>query len=226
MGNILSKCKRIALLLVVFVLSFTLGYFISGRSSTEKQIHKEWRETNFSSDITEDNCIICKTRKMYSNEDNLGIFFLNNGTVHHIDINKYNESGKLVESKDTYNQMLVDSVKSGETGIIIETNRDRGYSNVDIDLGDNVKFDTDKVSNNCCETCLAQILNAYYREQPYDILVLNYKTGDLKLITPTSLSFMLDDFYISCKQSIKRGEDEVSEIDLLIFYCPERYNNK
>lgn len=230
MDNKLSKHKRIGMLSIVFILifviSFLFGYLFSGFNSGKEKKHEAWKETNFYSEIAEENCIICKTRKMYINEDNLGIIFLNDGTVNHIGINKYDDHGKLVESKDTFSQMLITPADSGETGIRIDTNRDRGYSNVDIDLGDNTELDMDKVRENCCEQCIEQILDDYYSEQPYDILVLNCKTGDTKLITSSIMSFTLDDYYISCEQRTKNGEKEISEVDLLIFYCPERYNNK
>lgn len=231
MGKQLSKCKRIKVLcLVIFVvvsiLSFMFGYMISDKSSIGEQKHEAWKETDFYSEISQEDCIICKTKKIYSNENNLGIFFLNDGTAYQIGINKYDDYGRLVEKEDTYSQMLTGPAYGESMSIQIDTNRDRGYANVDIRLGDNANFDIDKVSDNCCEECMAQMMDDYYSVQPYDILIMNYSTGDMQLITSRIRSFTMDDYYVSCEQRTKKGEEEISEIDLLIFFCPKRYSDK
>lgn len=229
MGKKLSKYKSLWLLcLVLFVvfISFMFGYLISNKNSINEQKHETWKETDFYSEITREDCIICKTKQMHSNENNLGIFFLNDGTAYQIGINKYDDHGRLVEKEDTYSQMLTGPAYGESMSIQINTNRDRGYATVDIGLGDNENFDIDKVSGNCCEECIAKLMDDYYSVQPYDILILNYSTGDMQLITSRIRSFTMDDYYVSCEQRTKKGEDEISEIDLLIFFCPKRFSDK
>ena len=184
MGDKLSRCKGIGRICVwvffVFAVGFIFGYRLSARAGEqEEQLHEPWEETDYYSIVDQEDCLICKTRKLYGNENNLGILFLNEGTINHVGINKYDEHGKLVEKEDTYTQMSTAPAYGNGMGMRIITNRDRGYADVDIDLGDNPAFDMDMVSGHCCEECIEQMMDEYFHVQPYDILVMNYSTGDL-----------------------------------------------
>lgn len=230
MGDKSNWCKRVGRicvwLFILFVVSFIFGYSLSVCvGHREEQLHEQWKETNYFSDIMQEDCLICKERELYGNENNLGIFFVNEGTVNHVGINKYDEFGKMIEKEDTYNQISMAPAYGDNMGISITTNRDRGYAEVDIDLGDNAVFDIDMVREYCCEDCIEKMLDEYFHEQPYDILVLNYSTGDLQLISTSLRSFTMGDYYISCEPRTNKGEDEIAEVDLLIFFCPNRYDD-
>ena len=230
MGDKLSKYNGIGRIciwfFILFAVGFIFGYGISNRvSEKEEQPHEPWEEPDYFSNIVQEDCLICKTRKLYSNENNLGILFLNEGTVNHVGINKYDEFGKMIEKEDTYNQISMAPAYGDNMGISITTNRDRGYAEVDIDLGDNAVFDIDMVREYCCEDCIEKMLDEYFHEQPYDILVLNYSTGDLQLISTSLRSFTMGDYYIACEPRTNKGEDEIAEVDLLIFFCPNRYDD-
>jgi len=131
----------------------------------------------------------------------------------------------LVEKEDTYSQIITAPAYGKGMGMRIITNRDRGYAGVDIDLGDNAMFDMDMVSEHCCEGCIEEMLDEYFHVQPYDILVLNYSTGDLQLVSSNLRSFTLGDYYVSCEPRTYKGEEEIAEVDLLIFFCPNRYDD-
>ena len=167
-------------------------------------------------------CIICKEINLYRNEDNLGIIFLNEGMAHHVEINRYDNFGKLIEKKDTSSQMYIDPSNGNDIGVRITTDSNRGYGTADLRLAEHPEIDMTKASENCCSDCLSLIQKEYYSVEPYDIVVVNYKTGQLKLLSSTLISFMLGDYYVSCKQQTSDKTD-ISEVDLLIFYCPERY---
>ena len=230
MGDKLSKNNGIGKIciwfFILFAVGFIFGYGISNRvSEKEEQPHEPWEEPDYFSDIVQEDCLICKTRKLYSNENNLGILFLNEGAVNHVGINRYDEHGKLIEKEDTYTQISMGPAYGENMGIRISTNRDRGYAKVDIDLGDNAVFDMDMVSEHCCEECIEQIMDEYFHVQPYDILVLNYCTDDLQLISSNLISFTMGDYYVSCEPRTNKGEDKITEVDLLIFFCPNRYGD-
>ena len=230
MGDKLSKNNGIGKIciwfFILFAVGFIFGYGISNRvSEKEEQPHEPWEEPDYFSDIVQEDCLICKTRKLYGNENNLGLLFVNEGAVNHIGINKYDEHGILVEKEDTYTQMLTAPAYGNGMGMRIITNRDRGYADVDIELGNKAVFDMDMVSEHCCEDCIEQMLDEYFHVQPYDILVLNYSTGDLQLVSSNLRSFTLGDYYVSCEPRTYKGEEEIAEVDLLIFFCPNRYGD-
>ena len=47
----------------------------------------------------------------------------------------------------------------------------------------------------------------------------------MKLITNSLKSFTTGDYFISCEKRRKDGENEISKMELLIFFCPVRYGN-
>lgn len=227
MGNKLSRHKAVGIsclgLLLMFVFGFIVGHFISSDDKGETD-QKKWVEKEYHSDTLSEDCIICKNKALYANENNLCILFLNEGTINQVGINKYDDKGQLVEKEDTYTQTLMAPAYGKNNGITVTTNRDRGYADVNIDLGENKYFDMDQVVENCCEECIDKLMDDYYSVTPYDIAVLNYKTGDITLIDSRTIAFELDDYYISCQTKSYKVEKEISELDLLIFYCPVRYS--
>lgn len=229
MGNKLSKrMKKVLMIIgmiVLFIMSFIAGHVISNLSANKEVVsQKEWVAKEYHSDTLSKDCVICENKMLYGNEDNLGILFLNEGTINQVGINRYNDKGELIEKADTYSQTLMAPAYGKNAGIKIHTNRDRGYADVDIDLGENKYFDMDQVVENCCKECIDKLMDEYYSVVPYDIAVLNYKTGDVKLIDCNTIAFTLGDYYISCQTKSNKGEEEISELDLLIFYCPVRYS--
>ena len=228
MGKNKRKHKIKILFGIGFIFIFIMGLWcFEGKSkAAKKQVHETWiLEDIRHSEIAQKDCIICKNRKSYSSENNLSIVLLNSGTVNRIDINKYDDKGKLIEKLDTFSQMTMGPAHGENMGVQTHMNRDRGYAYVEICLGENALLDAEKIYENCCDQCIEQIKNDYYREQPYDILVLNHLTGDIKLITNSLKSFTTGDYFISCEKRRKDGENENSKMELLIFFCPVRYGN-
>lgn len=228
MGSKISKHKANILICIGSVFIFIMGLwcFMGKSKAVNKQEHEAWIfEEKRHSEITQEDCIICKNRSLYIKENNLSIILLNNGTVNRIEINKYDDKGRLIEKEDTFSQMTMGPAYGENMGIQTNMNRDRGYAYVEIQLGEDAMLDTEKTYGNCCDQCIEQIKDDYYREQPYDILVLNHITGDMKLVTKTLKSFTMGDYFISCEMRTKEGEEEISEIELLIFFCPVRYGS-
>lgn len=173
--------------------------------------------------IESENCIICQQISLYGNEDNLGIIYLNENETYHVGINRYDDYGKLLKKTDPSMHTLFVPAKDSGKGVSITTDTNRGYADVDISLGENKKIDMEKVTNNCCSDCLNKLQEEYYSTEPYDIVVLNYKTKELQLLSADLRSFLIGDFYVTCEQRYLSEESEITEVDLLIFYCPERY---
>ena len=170
-----------------------------------------------------ENCIICQQISLYGNEDNLGITYLNEDETYHVGINRYDNYGKLLKKKDPSMHTLFVPTKGTGKGVNITTDTNRGYANVDIFLGENKEIDMQKATKNCCSDYLNKLQEEYYSTEPYDIVVLNYSTKELRLLSPDLRSFLIGDFYVTCEQRHLTNETEISEVDLLIFYCPERY---
>ena len=219
-----TNSKRVLWYILSGIAAIILGLFLGTLYDdiTEKS---DWTLDKMRASTTNTasaSCIICKEINLYRNEDNLGIIFLNEGMAHHVGINRYDNFGKLIEKKDTSSQMYIDPSNGNDIGVRITTDSNRGYGTADLRLAEHPEIDMTKASENCCSDCLSLIQKEYYSVEPYDIVVVNYKTGQLKLLSSTLISFMLGDYYVSCKQQTSDKTD-ISEVDLLIFYCPERY---
>ena len=223
--NIRSKNKRTIKTLFGVLLCFVS--VIAGTSLCNAMSKsREWTLESMRSLLSNTeskNCIICKQLNLYSNEDNLGIICLNDDESYHVGINRYDDYGNLIKKKDTSMQMLFAPANDLRKGVQITTDTNRGYAKVDISLEESKNIDMQKATDNCCADCLSKLQEEYYSQEPYDIVVLNYKTKEIRLLSPDLLSFLLGDFYVSFEQRTSGGETEISDVDLLIFYCPERY---
>lgn len=223
--NIGSRSKRTIKILLWTLLCFLAvitGTFLSNAMSKSPKWTLEGMRSILSNTESK-NCIICKQLNLYSNEDNLGIVCLNDDETYHVGINRYDNYGNLIKKKDTSMQMLFAPANDLRKGVQITTDTNRGYAKVDISLEESKNIDMQKAKGNCCADCLSKLQEEYYSQEPYDIVVLNYKTKEIRLLSPDLLSFLLGDFYVSFEQRTSGGETEISDVDLLIFYCPERY---
>lgn len=227
MSNSMTKGKNVKNIVIIMgCIVAVIAGTILGKWYDAKAKELEWpadRMKGYSSDTISDNCIICQEKCLYGNEDNLGLICLNEGSAYHVGINRYDNNGKLIEKKNTSMQMLMAPAKGTGKGVQITTNTDRGYADVDIALGDKKEIDMDIAVEHCCADCLDALKKEYYSVEPYDVVVLNYKTGDIRLLTSDLRSFMSGDYYITCEPRSFKGETEISEMDLFIVYCPERY---
>ena len=223
--NIGSKNKRTMKTLLWILLCFLAvitGTFLSNAMSKSPKWTLEDMRSIFSNTESK-NCIICKQLNLYSNEDNLSIICLNDDESYHVGINSYDDYGNWIQKKDTSMQMLFTPSNDLRKGVQITTDTNRGYAKIDISLTERKNIDMKKATNNCCPDCLSKLQEEYYSLEPYDIVVLNYKTKEVQLLSPDLLSFMLGDFYVSFEQRTSAGKTEISDVDLLIFFCPERY---
>lgn len=223
--NIKSKNKRIikiSFLLLLSIMSVIVGTSLCNATAKSQEWTLESMRSLLSNTESK-NCIICKHLNLYSNEDNLGIICLNDDESYHVGINRYDDYGNLITKKNTSSQMLYAPANSLRKGVQITTDTNRGYAKVDISLAENKNIDMQKATYTCCTDCLSKLQEEYYSQEPYDIVVLNYKTKEVRLLSPNLLSFLIGDFYVSFEQRASVGETEISDVDLLIFYCPERY---
>ena len=209
----------------VCLLLFVIGV-MWGLSRPKRTAERSWSDAEmmgYVSSIEETDCVICDAKNQYKGEDNLGIILLNEGIEYRVGVNKYDDWGRLIEKGDTYNQTLWVPSAGERKGVEITTNTTRGYADVDVNLGENKYIEMEKVIEHCCTNCVNTLTDQYYTNEPFDILVLNYKTGDMRLITSTLKSFMCDDYYVICETRSKDESMDPSKVELFIVFCPERY---
>lgn len=143
-------------------------------------------------------------------------------TKKYIEINRYDESGSLIEEAVTGIGTYGNGTSEDGFTTVVMVNTNRGYASGNIHMNQDKAIDIEKISTNLCIDCLEHILNTAF-EEPYGVGLINFKTGELMLFTESLRGFMLGDFYVFCKPRAEDGSREISDIDLHIFYCPERY---
>lgn len=173
-------------------------------------------------------CKLCGNKEStqiswYESQDNLGIISINTFELSYIEINRYDDYGCLIKETDTRSGTQIRS--SGENGFVsvITENSNRGYASGNIHMNQDKILDMEKVSANLCTECMECILNMTW-EEPYGVGLINFKTGEIRLFEESVRGFMLGDFYVLCEPRVEGDSEGILDIDLHVFYCPERYN--
>lgn len=228
----------VSLLILAFFVGRGIRYWlIDGRAFyseekvssevSEEPAAVEEEEPKYKSDTLPEECKLCGGGEgylvpLYKGQDNLGIISLNTFHVANITINRYDDYGRLIEEPES--GFGTNIVNTGDDGFMsmVSANTNRGYASADISMNNDKVLDMKKVSANLCTDCLNRVLEEAWRE-PYGIGLINFKTGEIRLFDESIRGFMLGDFYVLCEPRTEGDEEEISEIDLNIFYCPERY---
>lgn len=103
----------------------------------------------------------------------------------------------------------------------VSEDSNRGYAHGYVYFGNDEVLDMEKAATFLCTECLNRIMDESW-DTPYGIGIVNFKTREIRLLEENVTAFIFDNFYISCDLR-NRGTEEKPEMDLLIFYCPERY---
>ena len=185
--------------------------------ATSKPASTEYVHTPYVSTITAEECFICSESKatptgLYWGEDNVGLLDLNTFEVLRIEINRY-ENGKLIETPSGF--MQTTGMNSG--GVYATTDPDRGYAHVRIS-GANGAIDTTSIQSHLCQTCLDEINGMYFGDYPPEAYaIVNFTDKTIRPLIQNTTFFGSGNYGVDCE-----FEDD-GNIDLLIFYCPPRY---
>lgn len=215
---------KLFFIIVIIIFVISIGIRIQYRASGEKEKELKW-----SSDTSPKDCKLCGNKEgtqisRYESQDNLGIISINTFELSYIEINRYDESGGLIEEAVTGIGTFGNGTSEDGFTSVVTVNANRGYASGNIHMNQDKAMDMEKVSTNLCMDCLEHIFNTAWGE-PYGVGVINFKTGELMLFAKSLRGFMLGDFYVLCEPRAEDGSREISDIDLHIFYCLERYNN-
>lgn len=226
-----SNTTTSCILFLCFMLSFTLtgcasAKLIHAHKGNEPQDKSQ--EPAYTSDTSQDDCLLCGNGEttllsFYRGQKNVGIISLNTFDISPVEINRYDDYGSLIEEPVSGMSMTTNS--HGKDGLFTMTspNTDRGYANVDISFKTDEILDMDKIMENLCTECLKTIMDATWDDTPYGVGIINFETLEVRLLEEDITAFSFGDYYISCDRREKQTEDDSTEFDLLIFYCPERY---
>ena len=184
---------------------------------------------HYHSDTSKEDCLICGEARgtalpLYRGQENLGIINLNSFDLAPVTINRYDDSGNPIKKLE--NSFSTHITNIGENGFFLSVSADtnRGYAHGYLSFDKKEALDMDQAASHLCTDCLNQALDNCWSDDPLSVGVIDFGTGDIRLFEERITAFTFGDYYVSCDNRDMDDED-TREIDLLIFYCPERYQD-
>lgn len=212
---ILSAIAGAAAMLAILIVAANV-------SAVREQNPKEYEHIDFVSTITQEDCFVCGNStkdpmSLHWGEDNIAIVNLNTFEVLRLEINRYGDNGKLIEETAGYMQTssLIDN--KNESYAHAYTFPDNGYANVNL-TGVQYAIDRDAIQGHLCKSCLDSINELWFGEDPpAEYGILNFEDRTIRPLITCITGFGMGNFHVDC------DFEDGGKIDLLIFYCPPRY---
>lgn len=212
----------------VFALLLALMLVLTGcvmKQSTDLSNASDFSKTVYSSDTSTKNCYLCgdgirNLIPSYWDQNNIALISLNTFEIKPLEINRYNGiDGRLVEEYAGTVSLVVGNNNGGfSTNLML--NSDRGYATGSVSLNGDEMLDLNKVASFLCEDCLNGILPAQV-DECFGLGAINLSTGKVRIFDEHLGGFTLGDFYVKCDLQEKNGDTR--RMDILIFFCPIRY---
>lgn len=232
------KLRAVSMISLGVILLLLLIHFILHKEEMEvREEHTMTRQAEKTeapeaikqySDLPAEDCQLCGHGKgtllpAYRGQDNVGIISLNTFILSPIEINPYDDNGNPSIRPSRGSSTHIRS--NGEDCYTSYTseNQWRGYANATITFKKDEFLDIEKAEAFLCNDCFCDIMEECWGDEPYGVGIINFKTGEIRLLEKRITAFTFNDYYIDCNLRERREEDSSDEMDLLIFYCPERY---
>ena len=216
--------------LILFL--FCVVLVLSGCSNTQIQnsvnnVEDETEEIVYTSKIKKSECALCskggKTLlPAYAGQNNVGIICINTFDISPVSINRYDDFGNLIEEAAGHMTMNHNSFGEGRMSTSTSTFPDRGYADVDVNFSDDKTVNKKAIEKLLCQDCLTTIMEDVWKE-PYGVGIINFETLEARLFEESITAFTFGDYYIDIDLRENKEDPERIELDLLIFYCPPRY---
>lgn len=183
----------------------------------------------YDSDTSPEDCLVCGEGKgtalpLYWGQKNLGILNLNSFDLAPVTINRYDDFGKLIEEAEQGSSTHITNTGEGGFFLSVTADTNRGYAHGHLSFDKNKALDMEKTASHLCSDCLNQMMEHCWSDVPFCMGVIDFSTGEIRLFEEKITAFTFGNYYISC-DSRDMDEGDLREIDLLIFYCPERYQD-
>ena len=212
---ILSALAGALAMLAVIIIAATIH-------ANKDQPPKDYEHIDYVSTITGAECYICSdngdyTVSAYWGEDNVGIINLNTFEMMRLEINRYGDHGEQIEEVAGYIQTnrLIDN--ENESYVHAYCFPDNAYASVQI-TGVQYAIDREMIQSRLCQTCLDSINDLWFTDQPpAEYAVISFEDRTIQPLLNAHPWFAAGNFGVDCEFK------ENGAIDLLIHYCPNRY---
>ena len=215
--------KKIILSALAGALFMFLTIFgIAAISASREQKHEptEYVHIDFVSELPQEDCFLCGSgsgliTSHYWGEDNVGIINLNTFELMRLEINRYDDDGQLIEEVAGY--MQTSHLSGEDTYAHAYTHPDNGYSHVQI-AGVQYSIDRESIQGHLCQNCLDTINDLWFSEDaPAEYAIVSFAERTIRPLMKCYPWFFAGNYGVDCE--FKND----GAIDLLIHYCPNRY---
>ena len=186
-------------------------------------------KTSYPSDTSTEDCYLCgggieKLIPSYWGQNNIALISLNTFEIKPLEINRYDRTnGRLIEEYAGAVSFGGSVSKDNGFAASLLQNYDRGYATGHVDFYDDEVLDVSKAAGFLCEDCLNKILPSQI-DRYFGIGAINLATKEVRVFEEHLGGFGLGDFYIGCDLQDRDGDTH--RMNLLIFYCPIRYEKE
>lgn len=179
----------------------------------------------YSSNTSSEDCYLCgggieSLIPEYWGQNNVALISLNTFEVKPIEMNRYDVNGQLIEEAIGAISFGESGRKDGGFSTSMVQDYDRGYASGSVFFYDDEVLDISKMADFLCEDCLNEVLPRQV-ERSFGVGAVNLATKEVRIFEKCLSGFPLGDFYIHCDPKGKDGN--TPWMDILIFYCPIRY---
>lgn len=215
--------KKCILSAIAGALAMLVAIIITGNVSTAReQVPEDYEHIDYISTITQEECYVCGDTKdfsgsLYWGEDNVGIVNLNTFELLRLEINRYDDQGSLIEKRAGF--FSCSGMSNEKTGSYVHAycHPDNAYADVQIS-GVQYAIDRESVQTCLCQTCLDSINNLWFTNMPpAEYAIVSFENRTIQPLLNAHPWFSAGNFGIDC------AFKDDGRLDLLIHYCPLRY---
>ena len=184
-------------------------------------------EPRYSSDTSAEDCYLCgggieDLMPSYWGQNNVALISLNTFEIKPIEINRYDRlSGRLIEEYAGVVSFGGGGSIDGGFSANLLLEYDRGYATGSVDFLNDETLDVDKAASFLCADCLNEILPQKVSRY-FGVGAIHLGTKKIRVFEENFAGFGLGDFYFDCNLMERKNSDS-NQMDILIFYCPIRY---
>ena len=175
--------------------------------------------------LSKSDCFLCGDREdtllpFYFGQENIGIIDLHTFEFIPVEIQPYDDTGNSKDPIPEYGTSH--SLSTGEDGFFCSVleNPSRGYATVYLAFPEDPYLDLEYLPSFLCSDCMDRITNV--TDGLTRMAIIDFSSKELRPLGQTTGSFLWGDYYIDCDKREHPGDSDRIEMDMLIFYCPEK----
>lgn len=156
-------------------------------------------------------------------QNNVGIIDLHTFEVMPIEINRYDRHGTLIEENTGCLTFRAFCSGGNRLCASMYEDVDRGHANGSITFNGDAVLDAEQAAAFLCQDCLEAVLSKIYKNG-FGAGMINFTTREIQAFEADILGFGLGDYYIDLDWSEPKRAKDSWKADILVCYCPLRYD--